>query len=374
MDHVIVQPHASNLQHLRRIARPVNLPVRLHQSSNTFNGNITGVNTPSKAVEAEDTPGSSPIKCHEAADEEAFYTCNENAPQTLYLLICAVSVIALENLSEILSSVTTPRTSKYTDISIISVPAYPPTSEEQAKQWSQDYWPTVYKKHHPNGPHPSIVFRAEEEIKPLVGKWMALAAQVGLESFKSSIGESIGAVIVDRSKSGEALVAVVTGDARWLGRPIRSGKDSGNVMAHPVMRAIGLIARKRRMLLQQRDESQITSKTFLDYPLTETERTFFALDTLQPGGYLCTELEIYLTHEPCVMCSMAILHSRFTKVIFGRSMPRTGGLTAEMTDGCSDGPRYGLFWLHELNWKLLAWNWINDHEDQIPPIENRIHA
>lgn len=51
------------------------------------------------------------------------------------------------------------------------------------------------------------------------------------------------------------------------------------------------------------------------------------------------------------MCSMAMIHSRFTRVVFERRMHNTGALTAEGLLG------YGLFWRKELNWTMLAWQW-----------------
>ncbi|KAI0991390.1 hypothetical protein K3495_g16797 [Podosphaera aphanis] len=67
------------------------------------------------------------------------------------------------------------------------------------------------------------------------------------------------------------------------------------------------------------------------------------------SGYLCHNLEIYCTHEPCVACSMALVHSRFGRVVFAQQMPRSGGLTADGVLG------HGLFWRKELNWNMLAW-------------------
>ncbi|KNE59908.1 hypothetical protein AMAG_05356 [Allomyces macrogynus ATCC 38327] len=42
--------------------------------------------------------------------------------------------------------------------------------------------------------------------------------------------------------------------------------------------------------------------------------------------YLCTGLMVILTHEPCIMCSMALLHSRVESAVYAIPAPTTGGL------------------------------------------------
>lgn len=43
------------------------------------------------------------------------------------------------------------------------------------------------------------------------------------------------------------------------------------------------------------------------------------------GSYLCTGYVLYVTREPCIMCSMALVHSRIKRVFFG-AKNNSGGL------------------------------------------------
>jgi len=179
---------------------------------------------------------------------------------------------------------------------------------------------------------------------------------------------AIGAVVVERGHDGtgnEPRVVAVAGDARFRGLfpgdTAERGEifhNQGNVMAHAVLRVIAMVAEKRLALEEPKDLVNSPANpqdpaAFLSSPLTSLETKFAStLNNLSPGGYLCLDLELYLTHEPCVMCAMAILHSRFGRVVYGQSMPMTGALSAELGT-----PGYGLFWREQLNWKYLCWHW-----------------
>lgn len=292
---------------------------------------------------------------------------NDSSQSTIYFLIGSDSTISPQRGVEFLASLRLqPVNGSQPQLQTINVPLLPPTSAVQASSWSQSFWPTVYKKNNPFGPHPSVVSRAEEEMQDFVGEWMNVAERAGIDVFEAGIGEPIGAVVVDRNPLRGPMIVAAAGDARWHGAGETTKSKPGNVMAHAVLRVIGLIARKRRALLEELshdDNDSGASRFFADVPLTHTEVNAYSKDTLAPGGYLCLGLEIYVTHEPCTMCSMAILHSRFGRIVFGDRLPRTGGFAVEPSKNAGDisstcgSLSYGLFWRPELNWKLLAWQW-----------------
>ena len=208
---------------------------------------------------------------------------------------------------------------------------------------------------------------------------MFVAQEVGRATAATSVGENVGAVVVDRRRGEDATVLVAAGDARWQGIATRSEQAVANSMAHSVMRVIGMVARKRLALSSDQHagfQSLDTLDHSKDEPITSLEKEIYEGSVVKAGGYLCLDLEIYLTHEPCVMCCMAINHSRFARVVFGRSMI-TGGLRPEkkdtnITDVHCEG--YGLWWRPELNWRFLAWQWITDENQEIAANAYCMHA
>ncbi|VDL94419.1 unnamed protein product, partial [Schistocephalus solidus] len=44
------------------------------------------------------------------------------------------------------------------------------------------------------------------------------------------------------------------------------------------------------------------------------------------AGYICTDCDVYLSSEPCVMCAMALVHSRVRRLFIARRLPGLGGI------------------------------------------------
>jgi tRNA(adenine34) deaminase len=42
------------------------------------------------------------------------------------------------------------------------------------------------------------------------------------------------------------------------------------------------------------------------------------------GNYRLPECEIFVTLEPCAMCAMALMHARFSRIVFAAPDPKTG--------------------------------------------------
>jgi tRNA-specific adenosine deaminase 3 len=258
----------------------------------------------------------------------------------------------------------------------IPVPQLAPSSQVQASLWSSQFWPCVYRKSNPLGPHPSAVARDTDEIRHDASAWMTLAHKVARQAQAAGIGEPIGAVIVQRSE-GKVEVVGLAGDARWH-RGGRAAGGLGNPMAHCVLRAISMVAQK--LVRHERKEKGIPNDPAIlefdaleDQPILDLEKTCFETEHPNTGGYLCHGLELYVTHEPCVQCSMAILHSRMGRMVFCQHMPHTGGLSSD--DRPNGGGRgLGLFWRRELNWSALAWEWEREGVAALPPIAPTTHV
>lgn len=372
-------------------------------------------------------------------------TIHTGKSQYLYILLGPKDEIDYKELVKGLSSIAGIRDDLF--VGLIPVPLLAPTSQVQANMWSQQFWQTVYRKNNPLGPHPSNISRTTAVVSRDASVWMTLAHQIAKKCHKAGFGEPIGAVIVKRTtpshkqpeqaktdgeklepgenpesskvddpfvggptpaiaKSGDDQVdnaagdsvkiveeretteiVALAGDARWY-RQERTGR-TGNPMAHAALRAISMVAQK--LVRSEKREPAASSpilefEAFQDKPLLSDEQAVFDAEHPSPDGYLCHELELYLTHEPCTMCAMAILHSRMGRIVFRHRMPLTGGMSSEdrgddhcgvdtgcEQGSCGGGQGLGLHWRKELNWSMLGWEWETDQAESLA-VDSHLHA
>lgn len=181
-------------------------------------------------------------------------------------------------------------------------------------------------------------------------------------------------------------IVALAGDARWHQQE-KAGR-TGNPMGHAALRAISMVAQKL-VRTETRDENDLAImefEAFQDGPLLDDEQVVFDAEHPCPDGYLCHDLELYLTHEPCVMCAMAILHSRMGRIVFRHRMPLTGGMSSEdrgydacgNPTACENGPcgggrGLGLHWRKELNWSMLGWEWETGTVERLT-VDPHLHA
>ncbi|KAL2414960.1 hypothetical protein ABEF91_000270 [Exophiala dermatitidis] len=268
------------------------------------------------------------------------------------------------------------------------VPRFAPLSAEQAALWSERYWPSIFN------PAAQVVqdapplhqlrrVRTALEV-PMADKYIQLAFQAAAEAHDAGHGRGVGAVVVDPETGA---VMAVAGDARWwsedpkIHKSLMANHGEGRPEYHAAMRAIAMVANKehrRRIKAGSHNKFLATcSETPSGQAVTSIEAryedddkvlrdltnglrnvTLVDHDSLpekqsesRSEGYLCSGLDLYLTHEPCVCCAMAMIHSRFRACVFARRMPRSGGLSAETGEKTLG---YGLFWRRELNWRVMT--------------------
>ncbi|OKL58991.1 hypothetical protein UA08_05912 [Talaromyces atroroseus] len=322
----------------------------------------------------------------------------------------------------------------------LTVPLQPPLTQHQADQWTNTFWPTNFNAAFPRSiiaPPVKILDATKTNIRPKAGYYLGLACKVAQEAKLLKRGRGIGVVVVDPSLALASVgngdddkeeveeedaydngIVAVAGDARYIAPGIvtdtaeenrKHNPDcEGGPEFHAIMRVIEMVAMRRRAdssaaaaATTSTSTSAITGDVhnpslsplethYLYRPNSSTTITSpnqNRILTRSAGGYLCTDLDIYITHEPCLSCSMGILLSRFRAVTFPRrGRLRSGGLASssppyplEQEDGHSHDEKkkttedrdvyYGLHWRAELNWRAMCFEFVQGDEDARDGVE-----
>lgn len=166
------------------------------------------------------------------------------------------------------------------------VPLKSPKTPSQVEEQSK-IWPIAPLVITPTTPNPKDTFNDEDIIQ--MGEFMYKALEKALNSKNTQCKSAC--VIVNKQ-------GVIVGSS--------SDHRDKHVLQHASIVAIHEVS-KQQLEKRSDDENQ---------------------------DYLCKEHTAYLTHEPCIMCSMALLHSRIARVVYAVPNPTGGGLGSRLKVHC----------------------------------------
>ncbi|GIY07166.1 hypothetical protein CDAR_393372 [Caerostris darwini] len=184
-------------------------------------------------------------------------------------------------------------------VTICDVPKYPVLTHCQYKE-AKEYWPVQFREDKSIEKVLSDNLFDVEEKKKII-EFIKLSLNI------AQFGDvEVGCVIVDPVTSD----IIATAHDRRESHPIQ----------HAVMVAVDLVARS-----QGRGSWDIKSKHVHHKPFSkEMDSKIDEIKKLNPGKdakkmclpYLCTGYDAYISREPCIMCCMALVHSRIRRVFY----------------------------------------------------------
>ena len=278
-------PEAKGLHHLKRLRAVRPDPVKLERDDSFVKIEHTDAPIELANSNSNDTP----------EDNGELANSNSNGPPEddaiegqLDIILCQCHVLDRDDLTERLRAAGI----THGTLGVASVSKYPALSQNQYEHW-KTLWPLSFRM-----PASRMVKMSRPELE---------RCEVMMERCLEYAKEAA---------DGDLPVAAIawdpTGEGREIARALDRRHSTGHPLKHVVMELVSAVA------------------------ANEVVRRIEEPDS--PTHYLCTGLTVFLSHEPCTMCAMALLHARVDRVFFARSSAR-GGFATD----------YGIHWRKELN-------------------------
>ncbi|XP_029386800.1 putative inactive tRNA-specific adenosine deaminase-like protein 3 [Echeneis naucrates] len=225
--------------------------------------------------------------------------CKEKgSPHPLEVLVCLVSEaphMKLLSLHSLLPSGDV-RHDGLGDPFVVRVPARPPLTRPQFELASK-HWPTSFHE----DKQVTVALRGELFSSPQkAAMHMYMMSAIAAAKAGGEMGmEVVGAVVVNPET--QTVIA--------MGHDCRGDHP----LHHAVIVCIDLVARSQGGGFYSFD--RYPACRFTSEASDTLENVADAERRSQP--YICTGYDLYVTREPCVMCAMALLHSRIGRVFYG---------------------------------------------------------
>lgn len=216
---------------------------------------------------------------------------NSQGSNGLKIIICDKDAHDLEQVKSQLEKIG----SGLGSVTVMKIPTSVPLTRQQYEDCLQ-YWPVNF---HENKSITKLLSGDlfGKDALTVIFSHMATAIEIARKG-KACNQIPVGAVIVDPSTN---TVIAKSYDLRKGDHPLH----------HATMVCIDMVAKSQGGGMWSFEDDRGLFYSRNDKHLDETIQE----DNSLP--YLCTGYHLYITQEPCVMCAMALVHSRITRVYYG---------------------------------------------------------
>lgn len=223
---------------------------------------------------------------------------HKNSPHPLEVIVCLASDVQCTDpkkvtLSDLLHTQSF-NSNGLGDPFVVQIPTNPPLTRPQFEKASK-HWPTSFHE------DKQVTFALKGQLftadqKTKMREYMCVAVTAAKSGWELGM-DAVGAVIVDPKT--EQIVAVA-----------HDCKRGSHPLHHAVMVCIDLVACGQ----------DGGAYNYEKYPACRFSSSSDVCDGKETGlPYICTGYDLYVTREPCVMCAMALVHSRISRVFYGAS-------------------------------------------------------